>query len=130
MKLSRKYLHILYFSMTLSSICNFCIFFFNFDAQILKIHFLYFPTAGAYISNLYPIFSNVKVLNQWQVSFFFFFHSGICFRCRLDNPRHFPNFQLPAIGVTADFYFLHFLDNRRCSYMINFVQCKHNSCCK
>jgi hypothetical protein len=44
--------------------------------------------------------------------FFFFFHSGICFRCRLDNPRHFPNFQLPAIGVTADFYILHFLDNR------------------
>jgi hypothetical protein len=41
-------------------ICNFCIFFFNFDAQILKIHFLYFPTAGAYISNLYPIFSNKK----------------------------------------------------------------------
>ena len=43
---------------------------------------------------------------------FFFFQSGICFRCRLDNPRHFPNFQLPAIGVTADFYILHFLDNR------------------
>jgi hypothetical protein len=38
----------------------YCIFFFNFDAQILKIHFLYFPTAGAYISNLYPIFSNKK----------------------------------------------------------------------
>jgi hypothetical protein len=44
----------------LSSICNFCIFFFYFDAQILKIHLLYFPTAGAYISNLYTIFSNKK----------------------------------------------------------------------
>jgi hypothetical protein len=55
--------------------------------------------------------------------------SGICFRCRLDNPRRFPNFQLPTIGVTADFYILHFLDNRRCSYTINFVQRKHNFCC-
>ena len=62
--------------------------------------------------------------------FFFFFQSGICFRSRLDNPRHFPNCQLPAIGVTADFYILHFLDNRRCSYTINFVQRKHNFCCK
>jgi hypothetical protein len=42
--------------------------------------------------------------------FFFFFQSGICFRCRLDNPRRFPNFQLPTIGVTADFYILHFLE--------------------
>jgi hypothetical protein len=74
--------------------------------------------------------NRVKVWDQWQVSFFFFFHSGICFRCRLDNPRHFPNFQLPAIGVTADFYILHFLDNRRCSYTINFVQRKHNFCCR
>ena len=55
---------------------------------------------------------------------FLFFQSGICFRCR------FPNFQLPTIGVTADFYILHFLDNRRCSYTINFVQRKHNFCCK
>ena len=61
---------------------------------------------------------------------FFLFQSGICFRCRLDNPRRFPNFQLPTIGVTADFYILHFLDNRRCSYTIHFVQGKHNFCCK
>ena len=61
---------------------------------------------------------------------FFFFQSGICFRCRLDNPRRFPNFQLPTIGVTADFYILHFLDNRICSYTIHFVQRKHNFCCK
>jgi hypothetical protein len=60
----------------------------------------------------------------------FFFHSGICFRCRLDNPRHFPNFQLLAIGVRADFCILHFLDNRRCSYTINFVQRKPNSWAK
>jgi hypothetical protein len=45
------------------------------------------------------------------------FQVGICFRCRLDNYRRFPNFQLPTIGVTADFYILHFLDNRT----INFV---------
>jgi hypothetical protein len=57
--------------------------------------------------------------------FLFFFQSGICFRCRLDNYRRFPNFQLPTIGVTADFYILHFLDNRT----INFVQRKHNFCC-
>jgi hypothetical protein len=31
-----------------------------FDAHILKIHFLYFPTAGAYISSLYSIFSSKK----------------------------------------------------------------------
>ena len=62
--------------------------------------------------------------------FFLFFQSGICFRCRLDNPRRFLNFQLPTIGVTADFYILHFLDNRRCSYTINFVQRKHNFCCR
>jgi hypothetical protein len=61
---------------------------------------------------------------------FFLFQSGICFRCRLDNPRRFPNFQLPTIGVTADFYIRHFLDNRRCSYTINVVQRKHNFCCK
>ena len=61
---------------------------------------------------------------------FLFFQSGICFRCRLDNPHRFTNFQLPTIGVTADFYILHFLDNRRCSYTINFVQRKHNFCCK
>jgi hypothetical protein len=71
--------------------------------------------------------NHVKVWDKWQVSFF---QSGICFRCRLDNPRRFPNFQLPTIGVTADFYILHFLDNRRCSYTINFVQRKHNLCCK
>jgi hypothetical protein len=35
------------------------------------------------------------------VFFAFLFQSGICFRCRLDNPRRFPNFQLPTIGVTA-----------------------------
>jgi hypothetical protein len=58
------------------------------------------------------------------------FRSGIYFRCRLDNSRRFPNFQLPTIGVTADFYILHFLDNRRCSYTINFVQRKHNFCCR
>ena len=63
-------------------------------------------------------------------SSFFLFQSGICFRCRLDNSRRFPNFQLPTIGVTADFYILHFLDNRRCSYTLNFVQRKHNFCCK
>ena len=63
-------------------------------------------------------------------SSFFLFQLGICFRCRLDNPRRFPNFQLPTIGVTADFYILHFFDNRRCSYTINFVQRKHNCCCK
>jgi hypothetical protein len=50
----------------------------------------------------------------------FFFQSGIYFRCCLDNSRRFPNFQLPTIGVTADFYILHFLDNRRCSYTIKF----------
>ena len=50
------------------------------------------------------------------------FRSGIYFRCRLDNSRRFPNFQLPTIGVTADFYILHFLDNCRCSYTIHFVQ--------
>ena len=61
---------------------------------------------------------------------FFFFQSGIYFRCRLDNSRRFPNFQLPTIGVTADFYILHFLDNRRCSYTINFAQRKHNFCCR
>ena len=60
----------------------------------------------------------------------FFFQSGICFRCRLDNSRRFPNFQLPTIGVTADFYILQFLDNRICSYTINFVQSKHNFCCR
>ena len=59
-----------------------------------------------------------------------FFQSGICFRCRLDNPRRFPNFHLPTIGVTANFYILHFLNNRRCSHMINFVQRKHNFCCR
>jgi hypothetical protein len=79
--------------------------------------------------------NRVKVWDQWQVGFFFvffsfFIQSGICFRCRLDNPRQFPNFLLPAIGVTADFYIRHFLENRRCSYTINFVQRKHNFCCK
>ena len=54
--------------------------------------------------------------------FIFLFQSGICFRCRLDNPRRFPNFQLPTIGVTADFYILHILDKPQ----INFVQRKHN----
>jgi hypothetical protein len=44
----------------------------------------------------------------WASSFLFFFisfffQSDICFRCRLDNPCRFPNFQLPTIGVTADF---------------------------
>ena len=62
--------------------------------------------------------------------FCFLFQSGICFRCRLENPRRFPNFHLPTIGVTADYYILHFLDNRRCSYTIHFVQHKHNFCCK
>ena len=76
--------------------------------------------------------NRVKVWDQWQVFLFFgvFFQSGIYFRCRLDNSRRFPNFQLPTIGVTADFYILHFLDNRRCSYTINFVQSKHNFCCR
>ena len=77
--------------------------------------------------------NRVKVWDQWQVFFVFlfcFFQTGIYFRCRLDNSRRFPNFQLPTIGVTADFYILHFLDNRRCSYTINFVQRKHNFCCK
>ena len=60
----------------------------------------------------------------------FFFQSGIYFRCPLDNSRRFPNFQLPTVGVTADFYILHFLDNRRCSFTINFVERKHNFCCR
>ena len=62
--------------------------------------------------------------------FFSFFQSGICLRYSLDNPRRFPKFQLPTIGMTADFYILHFIDKRRCSYTINFVQRKHNFCCK
>jgi hypothetical protein len=60
----------------------------------------------------------------------FFLSKYLCWCCSLDNPRRFPNFQLPTIGVTADFYILHFLDNRRCSYTINFVQSKHNFCCR
>ena len=62
--------------------------------------------------------------------FFFFFFSQVSVLCRLNNPRRFPNFQLPTIGVTADFYILHFLDNRICSYTMNCVQRKHIFCCK
>jgi hypothetical protein len=69
--------------------------------------------------------NRVKVWDQWQV-FFCFFLFFFFFRWRLNNLRRFPYFQLPTIGVTADIYILHFLDNRRCSYTIHFVQRKHN----
>jgi hypothetical protein len=84
------------------------------------------PFAAKIVFALNKIYRLRPMADFLFFSFFFFsfflFQSGICFRCHLDNPRRFPNFQLPTIGVTADFY-IHVTSVKGIAYFLPLQLC-------